>query len=147
MIGAGPCSIQIGKTQENSMEHTAVARTPYDLVGGMETVREFVDRFYDLLEQDDSYAALRALHAPDLAPMRTSLTGFLAAWLGGPRDWFEDHPGLCMMSAHRDVQMTPETGRQWADAMIRAIQGSSVEPALGAKMAHALGDLATRMAQ
>jgi hemoglobin len=43
--------------------------------------------------------------------------------------------------------MTAETGRQWADAMTRAIQDSPVEPTLGAKMAEALGDLATRMAQ
>ena len=129
------------------MEQTTVVKTPFDLIGGLEVVREIVDGFYDLLERDASYAALRALHAPDLAPMRASLTGFLAAWLGGPRNWFEDHPGLCMMSAHRDVQMTAETGRQWAGAMTRAIQASSVEPGLGAKMAGALADLATRMAQ
>src|SRR5262245_12264842 len=112
------------------MQQTTVAHTPFDLVGGMEMVREIVDRFYDHLEQDNSYAALRALHAPELAPMRKSLAGFLAAWLGGPRDWFEEHPGLCMMSAHRNVPMTAETGRQWADAMTRAIKDSPVEPAL-----------------
>jgi hemoglobin len=52
-----------------------------------------------------------------------------------------------MMSAHRDVAMTAEVGRQWADAMTRAIADSPVEPSLGAKMAQALGDLARRMAQ
>jgi hemoglobin len=129
------------------MEQATVVKTPFDLVGGMVVVGEIVDRFYDLLEQDNSYAALRALHAPELAPMRASLTGFLAAWLGGPKDWFEEHPGLCMMSAHRKVPMTAETGRQWADAMTRAIQDSSVEPALGVKLAGALADLAIRMAQ
>jgi hemoglobin len=146
MRGARHHPIDAGE-KENAMQQTTLSNTPFDLVGGVTVVREIVDRFYDLLEQDNSYAALRALHAPDLGPMRTSLTGFLAAWLGGPRDWFDEHPGRCMMSAHRDVPMTAEVGRQWADAMTRAIADSPVEPALGAKMAQALGELATRMAQ
>ena len=128
------------------MEQTRPARSAYDLVGGMPAVQQIVDRFYDLLEQNPDYAALRALHAPDLAAMRTSLSGFLAAWLGGPRDWFSENPGKCMMSAHRDVTMNAETGRQWAEAMAHAITDSTVEPQLGVKLAGALGDLARSMA-
>ena len=128
------------------MEQARQATTPYDLVGGMPVVETIVNRFYDLLDENPVFAELRALHAPDLAPMRTSLSGFLAAWLGGPRDWFSDNPGKCMMSAHRDVKMDPEVGRQWADAMASAIADSPVEPELGAKMADALGDLARSMA-
>ena len=76
-----------------------VRQTPYDLMGGRPVVSAMVERFYDLMDTDPAYAALRALHAPDLAPMRASLTGFLTAWLGGPRDWFDQHPGACVMSA------------------------------------------------
>ncbi len=128
------------------MEQSRPANTPYDLVGGMPAVRQIVDRFYDLLEQNPDYAALRALHALDLAPMRGSLSGFLAAWLGGPRDWFSENPGKCMMSAHRNVTMSAETGSQWAKAMACAIADSTIEPELGAKMSGALGDLARSMA-
>lgn len=129
------------------MVQTLQSRTPFDLVGGMASVEDIVERFYDLLEQEPQFAALRALHAADLAPMRTSLAGFLAAWLGGPRDWFSEHPGVCMMSAHRGVAMTADVGRQWANAMTRAIEASPVEPEMGAKMAGALSDLALSMAQ
>ena len=59
-------------------------RTAFDLVGGARLVRRVVDRFYDLMDADAEYAELRLLHAPDLSPMRDSLTGFLTAWLGGP---------------------------------------------------------------
>ena len=128
------------------MEQTRPANTPYDLVGGMPAVQLIVERFYDLLEQKPDYAELRALHAPDLGPMRSSLSGFLAAWLGGPRDWFSEHPGRCIMSAHRDVAMSAEVGRQWSEAMSCAIAESPVEPALGARMAEALSDLALSMA-
>jgi hemoglobin len=129
------------------MDDTTLARTPFALVGGMPAVQAIVERFYDLMEEDEAYAGLRALHQPDLAPMRKSLAGFLAAWLGGPRDWFEQNPGRCMMSAHRGVTITPETAGQWADAMTRAIGDAPVEPALGAKMAEALAGLAMGMAR
>jgi hemoglobin len=115
------------------------------MVGGMAVVREVVDRFYDLVDQEEAYSRLRALHAPNLEPMRTSLTGFLAAWLGGPSDWFSDHPGVCMMSAHKDVAIDAATAGEWADAMTRAIRDSAIEPMLGEKMAGALSDLAMRM--
>jgi hemoglobin len=122
-----------------------LARTPYDMIGGTAPIREIVDLFYDLMEQDPAYAELRALHAADLAPMRDSLTGFLAAWMGGPRDWFEQRPGKCLISAHKGVTITPATARQWAEAMRRAIESSSVDQQFGAKLAGALSDLALRM--
>ena len=80
-----------------------LAVTPYEMVGGAETVRRIVDRFYDLMDEQPRFAELRSLHAPDLAPMRESLTGFLIAWLGGPRDWFSNNPGKCVMSVHSKI--------------------------------------------
>ncbi len=94
-------------------------QTPFERLGGEPTLRIIVDRFYDLMEQDPAYAELRAMHAPDLAPMRDSLTGFLVGWSGGPRDWFST--GKCVMSLHKPLTITAETSRQWMDAMRRAI--------------------------
>lgn len=123
-----------------------VRATPYDLVGGQQVVRRLVDRFYDLMEGDPAFGELRALHAPDLGPMRDSLTGFLAAWLGGPRDWFEQRPGRCMMSAHRDVPITEASARQWADAMTQAVSECVADARLAGKMAEALSAMALGMA-
>lgn len=124
---------------------TTKPRTAYDLLGGKPVVRRLVDRFYDLMEADPAYGDLRALHAPDLAPMRNSLTDFLVAWLGGPRDWFEQRPGMCVMSAHRDVAITEASARQWAEAMTRAIDDSIEDEMLAAKMAQALSSMALGM--
>lgn len=118
----------------------------YERVGGDPVVRSMVDRFYDLMEADPDYGDLRALHAADLGPMRESLTGFLIAWLGGPRDWFDAHPGKCMMSAHRDIAMTQRTARQWADAMVRAVSDCVPEKDIAVRMAGALSDMAVSMA-
>ena len=104
-----------------------------------------VDRFYNLIDADTAYSELRAMHAADLSPMRTSLTGFLVAWLGGPRDWFEDNPGKCMMSAHRGVRFTASSSHQWAEAMTRAVQGGLPDSDLAEQMAQALGSMALRM--
>lgn len=97
------------------------SRTPYDRIGGRPVVRQLVDRFYDRMEQDPAYRELRHMHAADLAPMRESLTDFLAAWMGGPRDWFDKRPGACIMSAHAALKgMNQEVGRQWIAAMREA---------------------------
>jgi hemoglobin len=127
------------------MADAAIRETPFDMVGGAATVRTIVDRFYDLMDEQPAYAELRALHASDLAPMRTSLAGFLTAWLGGPRDWFADNPGKCVMSVHGRIAVTAATARQWADAMRQAIADSGMASDIGTRMADALDGMAQAM--
>lgn len=122
-----------------------VATTPYELVGGAETVRRIVDRFYDLMEEQPRFAELRSLHAPDLAPMRESLTGFLIAWLGGPRDWFSNNPGKCVMSVHGKVAVSAPTAGQWSEAMRLAIADFVLDEKLATGMADALHGMAEAM--
>ncbi|TXH15571.1 MAG: globin [Gammaproteobacteria bacterium] len=94
---------------------------PFDRIGGREPIARMVNRFYDLMESEPDFAELRAMHAPDLAPMRESLTDFLMAWMGGPRDWFEKRPGACIMSAHRALEgMNFAVATQWVLAMQQA---------------------------
>lgn len=128
--------------------HPADRKTAYEALGGRAAIERIVARFYDLMEQDPAYAELRALHAADLMPMRESLAGFLAGWSGGPRDWFDSNPGKCMVSAHRDIPVTPETARQWSDAMRRAIEDCPPQDErVGQAMADVLHNLAIGMAQ
>ena len=122
--------------------------TPFEMIGGHPVIRRIVERFYDLMDQDPAYGELRALHAPDLAPMRQSLAGFLAAWSGGPRDWFEENPGKCMMSAHKGIMIGPQVAEQWAGAMNSAIADCGPEnQVLGKEMADMLSRMALAMGQ
>lgn len=122
-----------------------VAQNPFEAIGGTETVARFVNRFYDLMDSEEEYAALRAMHAPYLSPMRSSLTGFLTAWLGGPRTWFEENPGKCMMSAHSGFDIGPDEAQQWTDAMARAIADCGVDADWATKINSAFVQMASGM--
>ena len=103
--------------------------SPYELLGGGPVIASIVTRFYDLVDHDPAYQHLRRMHAQDLRPVRESLTGFLTAWAGGPRDWFEERRSTCMMSIHAPFEIAPIAAEQWCDAMRTAIAG---EPGRGA---------------
>jgi len=118
---------------------------PLDLIGGVDGIARIVDRFYDLMDADPAYELLRAMHGADLVPMRSSLTGFLVGWLGGPRHWFEENPGKCMMSMHRGFAITPATAGRWVEAMSRALLDMGTSPDLAAKISAAFSTMASGM--
>lgn len=120
-------STQTAAEPATAPETEADTRTPFERLGGRDVVQAITDRFYDLMDQDPAYARLRAMHASDLTPMRSSLAGFLTGWSGGPRDWWEKNPGKCMMSMHSPFVIDKEVAGQWAVAMKRAI--ADVAPA------------------
>lgn len=127
-------------------ETAETPRTPFYLLGGHDVMFAIVNRFYDLMDSEPAYADLRAIHAADLTAMRASLCGFLTAWAGGPRDWFVDNPGKCMMSAHKAIQITAPLANQWAGAMRQAVADVAPENAeLSADLVRVLGDMCQQM--
>jgi hemoglobin len=125
----------------------AVAQTPFDAIGGTQAVRRLAEAFYDRVATDPASAELRAMHDADMGPIKASLTGFLSAWLGGPRDWFSTHPGVCMMSIHRAMPITPATGEQWTNAMEHALRTVEVDPVLAEAMLHRFRAMADAMSR
>tara|TARA_R110000787_G_scaffold221604_1_gene330342 strand:- start:186 stop:608 length:423 start_codon:yes stop_codon:yes gene_type:complete len=118
--------------------------TPFEAIGGQESVAAIVGRFYDLMDTDPAYRDLRALHAADLSAVRNGLALFLNGWMGGPRDWFAQ--GKCVMSLHRPLAIPPQVADQWIDAMARAIAAQpGVDTALAGEMAERLGQMARAM--
>lgn len=57
--------------------------TPFEWIGGEAKVKALVERFYDLMDLDESYSALRAAHAGPLDNARQKTFWFLCGWLGG----------------------------------------------------------------
>jgi hemoglobin len=83
---------------EDDAQAQAQRAAAFEALGGEPQVEALVERFYDLMELDPAYTALRAVHGPDLAQARQKLSWFLCGWLGGPQHYTErfGHPRLRM---------------------------------------------------
>lgn len=106
----------------NASSESVAPATPYEQLGGAAGVRQLVNAFYDDMDTSPDAAALRAMHAPDLSPMRQTLFEFLSGWLGGPRTYFERTNAKCMMSAHAGIPISQRETDQWLTCMRRALR-------------------------
>jgi hemoglobin len=112
-------------------------RSPFERLGGEAGVRRLVDRFYDEMELDPAFAALRALHPPGLGGSRDKLHAFLCGWLGGP-PLYEQRFGHPMLRArHLPYAIGLEARDQWLACMFRALHDEGVDEALAARLEQA----------
>lgn len=113
--------------------------TPFAWIGGEARVKALVERFYDLMDLEPAYTALRAAHGSTLDNARERLFWFLCGWLGGPQHYTErfGHPRL------RQRHLPSETGGgtigirerdQWLACMDQAMRETGVDDALRARL-------------
>jgi hemoglobin len=109
--------------------------TPFQWIGGEANVKAMVERFYDLMDLDASYGALRTAHPGPLDNARQKTFWFLCGWLGGPQYYTEKfgHPMLKMR------HMPQQTGGgaigikerdQWLACMDQAMVETGVDDEL-----------------
>jgi len=119
------------------MSEEQAAVTPFEHLGGEAGVRGLVDRFYDLMDLEAAYAGIRKLHPATLDGSRDKLFWFLCGWLGGP-DHYIDRFGHPMLRArHLPYAIASSERDQWMACMIQAMEETSVDPALAARLAEA----------
>ena len=116
-------------------EETPPFDTPFAWLGGEERVKALVERFYDLMELEPGYAALRAAHGSTLDNARQRLFWFLCGWLGGPQHYTErfGHPRLKMrhLPQHTGGGSIGIAERdQWLACMNQAMVETVVDEAL-----------------
>lgn len=111
--------------------------TAFELLGGEPAVRALVDRFYDLMDLEPDYAALRAVHGSTLDEARDKLFWFLCGWLGGPQHYIErfGHPRL--RARHLPFAIGIRERDQWLACMSQAMREREVDPALAQRLAQA----------
>ena len=102
------------------------SRSPYEMIGGEQAIRQIVDRFYDIMDTAPEAARIRAMHASDLSPMRERLFEFLSGWLGGPPLYFQRPDHKCIVSAHRPYAIGVEERDEWMMCMRRALEDCGV---------------------
>ena len=95
--------------------------TPFEWIGGEEKVKGLVERFYDLMDLEPKYAALRATHGTELERARQNLFWFLCGWLGGPQYYTDrfGHPRLRMR--HMPFKIGYVERDQWLACMDQAM--------------------------
>ena len=108
----------------------AAPATPFDWIGGEPAVHALVERFYDLMDLEPGYAAVRATHGSTLADARQKLFWFLCGWLGGPDHYIErfGHPRLRMR--HLPFAIGIRERDEWVLCMDQAMRETGVDDAL-----------------
>ena len=104
------------------------------LLGGEALLQSLVERFYDQMELEPAYAALRAAHGPLLTQARQKLFWFLSGWMGGPQYYIErfGHPRLRLR--HMPFSIGIQERDQWVACMDQAMGELQVEEALRARL-------------
>ena len=99
---------------------------PFEHIGGEPAVHALVERFYDLMDLEPAYAALRSTHGSTLADARQKLFWFLCGWLGGPDHYVErfGHPRLRMR--HMPFSIGVLERDQWLACMDQAMGETGV---------------------
>ena len=100
--------------------------TAFELIGGEERIHAMVERFYDLMDLEPAYSALRAAHGPELANARQRLNWFLCGWMGGPQHYTEKfgHPRL--RARHMPFKIGLVERDQWLACMDQAMGETQV---------------------
>lgn len=106
--------------------HNGSVSTYYDEIGGMETFRGIVDRFYAGVERDP---LLRPLYPEaDLGPASERLLLFLVQYWGGPTTYSEQrgHPRLRMR--HAPFAVTHAAKDRWLTHFRAALDEAGLTP-------------------
>jgi hemoglobin len=108
--------------------------TPFAWIGGESQVHALVDRFYDLMDLEPGYGALRAAHGTELVNAREKLKMFLTGWMGGPQRYTEQfgHPRLRMR--HMPFSIGIAERDQWVACMDQAMQETAIDGALRTRL-------------
>jgi hemoglobin len=110
----------------------------FDLIGGEATLRAVVERFYDLMDLEPQFAALRAAHGSSLAQARDKTFWFLCGWMGGPQHYVErfGHPRLRMR--HLPFRIGILERDQWLACMDQAMEEVQVDADLRGRLQQSL---------
>ena len=92
-------------TVEEPQAEAPTGDSMYAWLGGEQAIKDLVNRFYDIMESDESLKPIRDMHKEDLSPMRLSLFEFLSGWLGGPSLFIERHGSPCLTGAHKPFKI------------------------------------------
>lgn len=96
--------------------------TLYQQIGGDDKLRELVDRFYDLMDLEPQFAALRAMHPTTLEGSREKLYRFLSGWSGGPDIYTQKYGAPFLRARHLPFPIGSKERDDWLTCMLLAMR-------------------------
>jgi hemoglobin len=102
-------------------------KTPYEVLGGEEPLRELVERFYDQMDHLQETRNIRDMHAKSLKASREKLFLFLSGWLGGPDLYIEKYGHPRLRRRHMPFTIGKSESDQWLLCMKNALDEMSIE--------------------
>ena len=108
--------------------------TLYEQLGGEESVRRLVDRFYDLMSELPETKTIRALHPDDLTVSRNKLFKFLSGFFGGPSLYIEEYGHPRLRARHLPFPIGEDERDQWLLCMNQAIDELVDDPILASHL-------------
>ncbi len=119
--------------------------TFFELLGGVERIRELVEKFYDVMDTDPKAAGIRALHPAELTEAREKLFMFLTGWTGGPQLYIERYGHPFLRKRHMPFAIGESERDQWMYCMVRAMHEIGIEEPVLTKLAEQLWGVADFM--
>ncbi|MBS0354105.1 MAG: group II truncated hemoglobin [Proteobacteria bacterium] len=119
--------------------------TPYTELGGEETIRRLVHRFYELMDTLPEAWDVRQMHPEDLSGSEEKLFKYLTGWLGGPPLYEQEfgHPRL--RARHLPFAIANRERDQWLMCMETAFDECLPQGPLRDKLWTAILGLADHM--
>jgi hemoglobin len=104
--------------------------TVFEWIGGESSIKDMVERFYDLMDIEPDYKELRATHGSDLGNARQRLFWFLCGWTGGPQHYTERFGHPMLRARHLPFAIGIAERDQWIACMNQAMTETDVDPEL-----------------
>ena len=113
-----------------NIEEKSEFATPFEWIGGEARVKALSDRFYDLMDLEPAYAALRVVHGHELTGAREKLFWFLCGWLGGPQHYTDRFGHPMLRARHMPFKIGILERDQWLACMDQAMGETGVDEVL-----------------
>lgn len=119
------------------------AATPYEELGGDRAIRDLVNAFYDIIDEESP--VLRAMLPKNTATSRDKLYEFLSGWTGGPPLYEEKrgHPRLRMR--HFPFTIGRDEADEWMRCFRKAMDRNGISGPIREFMDSRLDPLAQHM--
>ena len=111
-----------------------VEETLFVRIGGEDRIRALSDAFYDHMDQDPEFGAIRAMHPEDLDDIRVKLADFMCGWFGGPNYYLRKHGPPRLPRRHRPFPIGSADRDEWVACMALALDDLEIEGDLRAEL-------------